>query len=224
MGKYAEFNIIPLGDHCAIPLILKKLNLRKKGYPFDWVSKGPSAELQLYDLNIIYNIELINELYCSDNIDDIVLKYIGDMCESKNKTNTSNNIWFPHDSNENKKELLDKYKRKFVRLKEDLNTKTIFILLTRQYYIEKDKFQKIMEQLLSYNDESIILFISGTNHPYFENINNDNVIFKYIEYDSARYLLHPDISQNLDEANILKYLDETIFRPNISKYLHEFFI
>ena len=74
MKKYTDFNIIPLGDHCAIPLILKKLNLRKKGYPFDWVSKGPSAELQLYDLNIIYNVELINELNGSDNVDNIVLK------------------------------------------------------------------------------------------------------------------------------------------------------
>ncbi len=224
MLKYSDFNIIPLGDHCAIPLILKKLNLRKKGYPFDWVSKGPLSELQLYDLNVIYNVELIKELNCTDNVDDIVLKYIGDMCENKNKTNSSNNIWFPHDSNENKKELLDKYKRKFIRLKEDLNTKNIFILLTRQYYIEKDKFQKIMEQLLSYNDESKIIFISGTNHPYFENINNDNVIFKYIEYDSEQYLLRPDISQNMDEANILQYLDETKFRPNILKYLYEFFI
>jgi hypothetical protein len=81
-----------------------------------------------------------------------------------------------------------------------------------------------MEQLLSYNDESKIIFISGTNHPYFENINNDNVIFKYIEYDSEQYLLRPDISQNMDESNILQYLDETKFRPNILKYLHEFFI
>jgi hypothetical protein len=50
-----------------------------------------------------------------------------------------------------------------------------------------------------------------TRQYYIENINNDNVIFKYIEYDSVRYLLHPDISQNLDKSNI-------------SKYLHEFFI
>ena len=28
--------IIPLGDHCAISIILKELNLREKSYPFDW--------------------------------------------------------------------------------------------------------------------------------------------------------------------------------------------
>ena len=33
-----EYNIIPLGDHCAISILLEELNLRTKSYPFDWVS------------------------------------------------------------------------------------------------------------------------------------------------------------------------------------------
>ena len=63
----------------------------------------------------------------------------------------------------------------------------MFILLTRHYYIEKDIFQKILEQLLNYNSDSIILFISCTNHTYFENIKCSNVIFKYIEYDISKF-------------------------------------
>ena len=47
MNQYSDNNIIPIGDHCAISLILKDLNLRKCSYPFDWVSKLD----QLYNMN-----------------------------------------------------------------------------------------------------------------------------------------------------------------------------
>ena len=29
MGKYSDYNIIPIGDHCVISIILKELKLRK---------------------------------------------------------------------------------------------------------------------------------------------------------------------------------------------------
>jgi hypothetical protein len=199
MGLYSDYNIIPVGDHCAIPIILKELNLRKKSYPFDWVTHTDQA----YDTNIMYNIELIKELYSSDNIDDIVRKYIGNI-HTNNEVNSMNNIWFAHDK-ESIPEIVEKYKRRFIRLKEDLNKKNIFVLLTRIYYIEKDIFQQIVDDLLKYNSNSIILFISGTNHTYFESTSYTNVIFKYIQYDSS---------------NIYNY-DYTGFRPNIKKFLSE---
>jgi hypothetical protein len=154
--EYSSFNIIPIGDHCAIPIILKELNLRQNSYPFDWVTHTD----QLYNTNIINNIQLINELKLSDNIDDIVNKYIGNAFDNNKKINNNNNIWFPHDT-EKITDIFEKYKRRFVRLKQDLDKKNIFILLTRYYYIEKDIFQQIMKQLLNYNSNSIILFISG---------------------------------------------------------------
>ena len=135
MGKYSDYNIIPIGDHCAISIILKELNLRKQSYPFDW---NANIE-QLYHTNIIYNIKIISEIKSSDNIDDIddiVKKYIGDAFDTDKKINSINNIWFPHDS-ENITNIFEKYKRRFIRLKEDLNKKNIYILLTRYYYIEK---------------------------------------------------------------------------------------
>lgn len=199
MGKYSDYNIIPIGDHCAISIILSELKLRKQSYPFDWVTKVD----QLYDTNIIYNIQIINELKLSENVDDIIKKYIGNAFDNE-KTNSINNIWFPHD-NENISDIFEKYKRRFIRLKLDLSKKNIFILLTRHYYIEDDIFQKIMEQLLNYNSDSIILFISGTNHTYFENMNYSNVIFKYIEYDISK---------------IYNY-DYSTFRPNIATFLSD---
>ena len=79
----------------------------------------------------------------------------------------------------------------------------IYILLTRHYYIEKDIFQQIIEDLLNYNDDSKILFISGINHKYFENMNYTNVIFKHIEYDISKFYDY----------------DYSTFRPNIKNFL-----
>ena len=197
MAKYSDYNIIPIGDHCAISLILKDLKLRTKSYPFDWVTNVD----QINDTNIIYNVQIINELTSSDNVDDIVKKYIGDAFENTN-INSINNITFPHDT-ENVADIFEKYKRRFNRLKLDLSEKNIFILLTRHYYIEKDIFQKISEQLLNYNPDSIILFISGTNHTYFENMESSNIIFKYIEYDISKYFDY----------------DYSTFRPSIKLFL-----
>ena len=194
--KYEDYNIIPIGDHCAIPEILKEINLRLKSYPFDWVTKID----HLYDTNIMYNIGLINQLK-DDTIKNIVKTYIGDAFEDEKKVNKNNNIWFPHD--ENITNTIEKYERRFNRLKEDLHKKNIFMLLTRHYYINKDEFQKIIDTLLSYDNGSIIIFISGTNHEYFENIENQNVIFKYIHYDISQFYNY----------------DYSSFRPNIKSFL-----
>lgn len=200
MGKYSDYNIIPIGDHCAISMILTELNVRTQSYPFDWVTHVD----QVYDTNIIYNIQLISELTSTDNVNDIVHKYIGNAFENE-KINSNNNILFPHDT-EHITDIFEKYTRRFSRLKVDVHKKNIFILLTRHYYIEEDIFKNIVEQLLHYNSESIILFISGTNHTYFENIKCPNVVFKYIEYDISQFCNY----------------DYTAFRPNIKGFLSDF--
>ena len=122
MGKYSDYNIIPIGDHCVTSMILTELNIRKQSYPFDWVTKTD----HVYDTNIIYNIQIISDLKTSDNVDNIVQKYIGDAFDNNktnNKTNSINNIWFPHDT-ENITDIFEKYKRRFIRLKLDLNKKS----------------------------------------------------------------------------------------------------
>ena len=60
-----------------------------------------------------------------------------------------------------------------------------------------------MEILLSYNSNSIILFISGTNHIYFENKKYEKVIFKHIYYDITKFYSY----------------DYSIFRPNIKNFI-----
>ena len=194
--KYLNYNIIPIGDHCAISMILKELGLRKKSYPFDWIMHTE----QINDTNIIQNIELIDLLKIK-TIENIVKLFIGNAFDNENKTN-SNNICFPHDTEE-VIEIFKKYERRFNRLLEDLNKNNIFILLTRHYYIDENTFNKIKDVLLRYNNNSIILFISGTNHIYFENKKDERVIFKFIHYDVSKFSDY----------------DYYSFRPNVKEFL-----
>lgn len=197
-----EYNIISLGDHCAIPGILKDLGLRKYSYPFDWVAKLDN----LHDTNVIYNVNIMAKMTI-DNANSIADEFIGDAFTQSTKVNSKNNIWFPHDT-EDVAEVFVKYERRFNRLYNDLNKKNIFMLLTRVYVIDEEAFDKILEQLLSYNNKNKILFISGTNHEYFKKEKyNVAVIFKYIHYDAARYY-------NYDYCS---------FRPAITEYLKSFF-
>jgi len=193
---FSEYNIISIGDHCAVPMILKELNIRKKSYPFDW----NSTEDLLYDTTIMTNVSFIDELVKRENIDELVQKYIGNALDNKG-INSIMNISFPHDVG-SKTEIFEKYKRRFDRLKSDLPKKNLFVLLTRHFYIKKEVFDKIKEQLLSYNNESMILFIGGTNHEY---IQDDKVIFKHINYDVSKFYQY----------------DYTDFRPKIKEYLQE---
>ena len=99
---------------------IKNLNLRKNSYTFDWVTNTE----QLNDINIINNLQIINDLIQDKNIDEIVKTYICNTFEN-NKVNSLNNIWFPHD-NEEKICVFEKYKRRFIRLKEDVEKKYIY--------------------------------------------------------------------------------------------------
>jgi hypothetical protein len=198
--NYKNYNIIPIGDHCAISLIFKDLGLRNKSYPFDWNSHTDV----LYNTNIIYNIKIIDSLKL-DNISHITEEYIGDALVNINKINTKTNINFPHELG-NSDEIIKKYERRFERLYLDLNNKTnLFILLTRYFYIDENNFEEIRKILFKFNNDNKILFISGTNHIYFEEKKYDNVIFKHINYDISKCYAY----------------DYDVFRPYIKKYLQE---
>jgi hypothetical protein len=201
--KYDNYNIIPIGDHCAISMILKELKFRKCSYPFDWVSHRE----QLHNTNIMYNIQTICDLVASNNPATVSNTYIGNAFQNTDKINSENNIWFPHDT-EAVSTIISKYERRFERLLSHLFDKNVFILLTRHFYIEQASFAQIIEKLLSTNPESVVLFISGTEHTYImSEYIGKNVVFKHIPYD---------ISQFYD-------YDYSDFRPQIKKYLAEFF-
>jgi hypothetical protein len=197
--------IIPLGDHCAIAMILKELNMREKSYPFDWI-----AHYESLNNSSIYTIfEIINKLNSSPNIDEIIENYIGDAF-TNNKINSKNQLWFPHDEINEKEnitvhDIFQKYRRRFERLLDSLNhNKNIFIIVTRIFYIEEEKFNILYNTIMNYNKDNIIIFISGSTHNYFNVNNYNNVIYKYIHYQKELYYNY----------------DYTHFRPLIKYFLN----
>lgn len=186
-GIFHETTMISIGDHCIVPLLLQELNLRTKSYPFDWTTH----QEQLHDTNIMHNLSFLERL-SHDSIDNIVKDYLGpDITKGYHGV-----IRFPHEVG-TKEEIAEKYKRRFERLREAMQTKQVYVMITRHYYITEETMENIRKILLH---GSILVFISGTDHPY---IDYPNVIFKHIPYD---------ISQFYD-------YDYTHFRPMVKDYL-----
>jgi|UniRef100_A0A6C0HXM7 hypothetical protein len=180
--------MISIGDHCTVPLLLKELNLRTKSYPFDWTTH----EEQLHDTNIMHNLSFIQRL-SHDNLDSIVEDYLGpDITKGYHDV-----IRFPHEVG-TKEEIAAKYARRFERLREAMQTKQVYVMLTRHYFIPPPLMEKIRNTLLHHG--SILVFLSGTDHPY---LNYPDVIFKHIPYDVSQFYEY----------------DYTHFRPMVKDYL-----
>jgi hypothetical protein len=201
----SDYNLIPLGDHCAISEILNALELRKSSYPFDWITNTNLV----YNTNLISNFEIITELMEKHNVKEIVQKFLGNAMQTPNKI--FNSMWFPHDDG-TEEFVIAKYERRFERLYTDIKEKqNIFIMLTRHIVIPEQYFNYILSRLLSYNPLNKILFVSGSDHPYlYEPQYKSYAIFKHINYDVKT--LDKDFTQDFQE-----------FRPAIREYMRELF-
>jgi len=200
-----DYNLIPLGDHCAISEILRELELRKCSYPFDWVAK-PGI---IYNTNLPDNFDLLLELMETNNVKKIVQKFVGDALKSPNRV--SGEKWFPHETG-TEDEIIAKYERRFERLytavKEEKN---IFIIVIRHIVIPEPYFNFILSRILAFNPQNRILFISGSEHSYlYGSQYSDSVRFKHIFYDLKT--LDKDFTQ-----------DYKVFRPAIREYMRELF-
>lgn len=201
----SEYNLIPLGDHCAISEILRDLELRKCSYPFDWIAK-PGL---IYNTNLSDNFDFVIELMEKHDIKDIVQKFLGDALEKPNRV--SGEKWFPHESGTNE-EIIAKYERRFERLYIDIKEKqNIFIILTRHIVLPEPYFKFVLSKILSFNPHNKILFVSGSDHPYlYAPQYRSCVRFKHIFYDLNK--VDKDFTH-----------DYTYFRPAIREYMRELF-
>jgi hypothetical protein len=202
------YNIISLGDHCAIPQILQELNIRKGSYPFDWIAH----KSLIYDTNLVYNFNLVKELMNNGDVKSIVKKLVGNIFSPDSKTRiTENGIWFPHDHGE-EKEIIDKYERRFTRMLIDIREKpTIFMMLTRHVIISQTDFDNILRTIISYNPNNKIIFVSGSYYNYLKQPKYvGKVIFKYVKFEVGK----------MDKDFSHEYI---FFRPEIKKFLHNIF-
>ena len=205
-----DYNIIPIGDHCATAIILKELDIRKCSYPFDWVTMNNPWR----NTNIYLIIDTLWRIKC-DNILSITTEYIGDAFYNGYKLNKKSKTWFAHDS-EDFNENFSKYLRRFQRLYTDLTEKkNVFLLIIRNHMIIEEHFDIIVKVLSGFNNENRIVFICGIDHPYFYSNNNNNisekykdrVVFKHIFFDFEKGFSYDDV-----------------FRKNCKEYLRELLI
>jgi hypothetical protein len=141
--------IVSLGNACSIAYQLKKYNLRKNAYPFDWLKI-----LKWEDLNRIIENEFAS-FYDKENFK---FKYFSEKFPQEESgiayIYENNGILFCHDFNENfeesYKKYIDKYKRRVYRFYEIIHSdrEIHFIRYENKYYkgIEKDisKFMNII--------------------------------------------------------------------------------
>jgi hypothetical protein len=198
-----KYTLISLGDHCAIPAILRDLGFRKHSYPFDWVSNRE----QVHDTNLMYNFEITNKLLETGDVHGARVSYIGTETLGDDKVNKDNNIWFPHDT-ENTDSVHEKYERRFERLYLSIKSETpcLFFMLTRYKYIDQPDFNKIFHTLMKYNSGNKFIFISGSEHKYLEDEKYLGIVFyKFIHYDISKFYDY----------------DYHVFRPEIIKFIKE---
>ena len=198
-----RYTLISLGDHCAIPAILRDLKFRKHSYPFDWVSNRE----ELHETNLIYNFEITIKLLESGDVHAARVSYIGTEPLEHSKVNKGNNIWFPHDTEE-LNTVHQKYERRFSRLYSSIRSETpcLFFILTRHKCIDQSDFDKIFDTLMKYNSGNKFIFISGSEHKYLEDEKYSGTVFyKYIHYDISKFYDY----------------DYDVFRPEIIKFIKE---
>ena len=190
-------NIIPLGDNCAISIILKELGLRKKSYPFDWISHvGPSPTYSILE----QNIKLFLELLDFGDVENITNKLLGDCIDENNKIN--GDFIFPHECG-SREEIRNKYTRRLQRLYDDVtdkNNNNLFIMVTRCCAVDHNVTNKLYDKIISINANNKIIFVSGTEQNVTQ---KNNLKYKYIFYDGSK-IWEPD---------------ESIFRPQLKEFL-----
>lgn len=172
-----EYNIIPMGDNCIVAETLKDLGLRKCSYPFDWISHVKYFTAT----NINYNFEIVEKLIQGTFL-------VKDFVGITQTNRVHKNIWFPHDNEATVEETMNKYERRFERLRADIvGKKNIFVFLTRHYIMEESAFDKIVAQVLSYNRENKIVYMYGSNHPYMHKAKYKMcVAYQHLEYDMSK--------------------------------------
>lgn len=185
-------HIIPLGDHCATAMILKHRGFRKCSYPFDYISS-----------NLYKNMELIIELI-NNKLD--VEKFV---TLHKNPTNTNINDYdfeFPHEPITDKIQLMEKYGRRFNRLRDHIVTGTAILVMINRF--DKIDAEKVISFVKIFKDNNInISFLLLHGDLTFVKPDCPTFYHKYIQY--------------LPE-NFYRY-DYTHYRPFVDKLFRHIF-
>lgn len=134
ISKYDE--TISLGGSCLTGMMLRKYNIKKETYPFDWVRSTPEIIYDIllngYEKYILFNKNVSHNRYLSNF-------YITSHIRRDNFPITHINgygQYFTHYTNITSSELKDKYKRYCERFLNKLKTsKSILFIYSTESYI-----------------------------------------------------------------------------------------
>lgn len=191
-------NIISLGAFCFVASELRRYEVRKKAYPFDW---------------IITDLKSVIELIENEFLNFTALKYL-EKKEENNIVFYDNNAYslirFIHDFNENCDNTVliqDKYQRRIQRFYQDIKSETLFVryvINQGEYKYILKKHDKISKLLKSFNSNNDIIYI----------INDDikiNYFFNFLKNIKVYF-----VEKDLNESVAKKFLDKNI---KLKKYI-----
>jgi len=192
--------IVSIGNKCPSAMILKKLNIYKESFPFDYIPTRPS----------------------------LILKYLQNQDEfypEKNVVSTKDNVWFGHfDINDKYDETINTFKRRFERLFNILQNKRkilfvytsegdIYNEMNNRYNDNYSELLKIVDYIIkTYKYDNFKLLCIHNNKIFVDtnNINNYTISVpdKYFsdDYTTNTYEI------STEYRNILEKLIKLIFK------------
>lgn len=231
MKLYDE--IISLGSQCNPGLALRKLNIKKKTYPFDWIRSNTKI---IYDVLLngrdkyitFDNIKKSEEYYTSDldslqftNFPTSRINYYGQFFTHY----TENDISF--------NELQSKFNRYFDRFFNLLNSnkKVLFIHTNEEYIYHKKsrdnkeefyrylcKINDILEEKYPNLNFEIINIEPNNGSENYKNITNLNIIWK--RHFSDYFEIHNDTEGTPDPDGVIEHFRK-IHIKKIKKFIKQ---
>lgn len=148
MKKYE--NYISIGSNCFTSMLLNKLNLRKEGYPLDWVISTPDWVLKYFKSNF-------KNYYLPDKKSNT--NYLGQefVWFQNHKFSKANEHYKENNTDDGKLSIYEDNKLKFDRRIERIlklleSNESILFVYTTEYRIT-DSFPSKMSKILKENEE-----------------------------------------------------------------------
>jgi len=186
--------VVSIGNKCPTAIILKKLEIYKESFPFDYIPTTPN----------------------------LILKYLQnqeDYYPKKNEIRTKDNVWFGHyNINDGYIETIETFKRRFICLFDILNNKKkilfvytseadIYNEMNNRYNDNYNELLKIVNYIIkTYNYDNFKILCIHTNKSLIDTNNiinyNINVSDKYLSDDMSThtaetYLMYRNTLENL---------------------------
>jgi hypothetical protein len=215
-----EINI-SIGFQCTTAAIIQKLNRRTSSFPFDWILSNPTSVLSL--IKILIDCDDIDKFVKTEffNVDGfahfikpeefmIIHHKTGSLYNSKY------NMIFPHEKS-NYIDEVEKYKRRFIRLKEALINEHTMLNI---YFIDRlgknNSFKINNTNILNNQEDSLNSLVS-----YLTNLRKNSkfyfVLNKHSYINKNKIDNKPEVTCIEIESNYEMLQDEEIIRHILSK-------